>query len=255
MGGAILAGLQRSGAASGLAATVRTAERAAALSGVEAHAVEADPEANRRAVAGAGLVVVAVKPAGVPALLAEVAAALEPSAVVVSIAAGVTTSTMEAVVPGSVLRAMPNTPALIGRGVTGIAAGSRATAADVDLVRALFATVGQVLVVPEERIDALTAISGSGPAYVFHAIEQWTRAAQGLGFSLGEARLLVEQTFLGASELLAASAAEPAELRRRVTSPGGTTAAALELLDEAGLDALYARAAAAAVARAKELGA
>lgn len=257
MGGAILAGITRPGVmVDGIVVTARTAAAAARLDpGIESASREADPEANRAAVRGARLVVVAVKPVGVPELLAEIADALEPDAVIISVAAGVTTATMEALVPGVVLRAMPNTPALVGRGMTGLAAGSRARSEHVELARGLFETVGEVLVVDEGRIDALTAISGSGPAYVFHAIEQWMRAARGLGFSDEEAGLLVGQTFRGASELLAASDADAAELRRRVTSPGGTTERAVAVLDDARLDEVYGRAAAAALARARELAA
>jgi pyrroline-5-carboxylate reductase len=160
---------------------------------------------------------------------------------------------MEALVPGSVLRAMPNTPAVVGRGVTGLAAGSRSTADDLALVRALFETVGTVLEVPEEKIDALSTISGSGPAYVFYLIEELTRTAVGLGFSAEEAAVMVNGTFLGASELLASSGVDPAELRRRVTSPKGTTERAIAVLESADLKELFDRATSAALERAKEL--
>lgn len=256
MGGAILAGLVDSHVAErGIAVTNRTAAKADGirLDGVQSLALERDPDANRAAVAGAGLVLVGVKPGMVPDLLGEIADALDPHAVVVSIAAGVTTATMEAIVGNPVLRAMPNTPSLVRRGVTGLAAGSRASAQHLALVRALFQTVGSVVEVPESQIDALSAISGSGPAYVFLLIERLTETARRLGFADADARLLVEHTFRGASELLAASDADPAELRRRVTSPNGTTMRAVAVLEDADLTALFDRAAAAALARAKEL--
>jgi pyrroline-5-carboxylate reductase len=137
--------------------------------------------------------------------------------------------------------------------VTGVAAGTRASAADAELVRALFEAVGAVVELPESQIDALSTISGSGPAYVFFLIERLTEAALGLGFSEEQARLMVEQTFRGASELLAVSDVGPAELRRRVTSPKGTTERAIGVLESADLTNLFDRATAAALVRAAEM--
>lgn len=256
MGGAILAGIVDSGlAASGVAVTNRTVAKADAVRapGVDSYALETTPDGNRRALEGARVVIVGVKPAMVPELLTEVASALAPDAIVVSVAAGVTTATMEALVPNAVARTMPNTPSLVRRGVTGLAAGSRISGAELALVRAVFETVGAVIELDEGRIDALSTISGSGPAYVFFLIEQLTGTALRLGFTREEARLMVEQTFLGASELLASSDADPAELRRRVTSPNGTTMRAIAVMEEADLAGMFDRAAAAALARAREL--
>jgi pyrroline-5-carboxylate reductase len=188
-------------------------------------------------------------------LLAEIAPALEPDAIVVSVAAGVRIATMEALVAGAVLRAMPNTPAIVGRGVTGLAAGTRSSAEDNALVRALFETVGVVLEVPETKIDAVSTISGSGPAYVFYLIEQLTETAVKLGFNEQEAALMVNTTFLGSSELLLASGLPPAELRRQVTSPQGTTERAIAELAKADFTGTFDRATAAALARAAELAA
>ena len=172
-----------------------------------------------------------------------------------SVAAGITTSTMEAHITQSVVRAMPNTPALIGRGVTGVSGGSRATAADLALAAELFRTVGTVIELPESQIDALSTVSGSGPAYVFLLIEELTRAAERLGFDESVAALMVQQTFIGASLLLEAEGDDPAELRRRVTSPKGTTERAVAVLQEAQLVDLFGRATDAALARARELAA
>jgi len=258
MGGAILAGLIESGlAVDGVAVTNRTSAKADAidLPGVDSLSLERHPEANATALEGARVVIVGVKPAMVPALLEQVAEFLEDDAIVVSVAAGVTTATMEELIPHAVVRTMPNTPSLVRRGVTGLAPGSRVTPEQVALVRAVFETVGAVIEVGEDRIDALSTISGSGPAYVFFLIEQLTGTALRLGFDEAQARLMVEQTFLGASELLAASDAGPAELRRRVTSPKGTTERAITVMEEARLDAMFDRATAAALARAKELAA
>jgi len=259
MGGAILSGLVKPSVSvsGGIRVTNRTAAKAEPLASatVESFALEQTPDANARALAGARLVIIGVKPGMVPDLLRDVAPALEPDAIVVSVAAGVTIATMEALVPSVVLRAMPNTPAVVGRAVTGLAAGSRATSEDVALARSLFETVGTVLEVPETKIDALGTISGSGPAYVFYFIEELTRTAIDLGFTAEEAATMVSGTFLGASELLASRDVDPAELRRRVTSPKGTTERAIEVLQSADLKKLFDRATAAALARTRELAA
>ncbi|MGX5694823.1 pyrroline-5-carboxylate reductase [Agromyces soli] len=262
MARAVLQGLLQPGVVvdGGIRATNRSAAKAAeltALDGVVAYATETDASANRRAVEGAKLVVVAVKPAMVPDLLREIADTLEPGTVVVSVAAGVTVATFESLLPEqvSVVRTMPNTPALVGRAVTGVSAGTRSTEAELALVVSLFETVGEVLVVPESQLDALSTISGSGPAYVFYLIEQLTAAAIAKGFTPEQAATMVQGTFRGASELLAASGEEPAELRRRVTSPKGTTERAVAVLEASDLEGVFARATDAALARARELAA
>lgn len=259
MGGAILSGLLSPDVIveGGIRVTNRTVEKAAALAsvGVTSYATAETPDANLRAVRGARIVLVGVKPAMVPDLLREIADGLEPDALVVSVAAGVPIETMEGLVPGSVLRAMPNTPSLVGRGVTGLAAGTRTTDAELALVASLFATVGEVLTVPERKIDALSTISGSGPAYVYYLIEQLTLTATRLGFTEAEAATMVNGTFRGAAELLAQSSVDPAELRRRVTSPNGTTERAVAVLEDAALAEVFDRATSAALARARELAA
>ncbi len=252
MGGAILSGLVKSGR-DDVRVTTRSADSAAAISG--AVSTEVDPGANRAAVRGARVVLLGVKPLMVADLLREIADDLKKDAIVISLAVGVTSETMEALIPAAVIRAMPNTPSLVGRGVTGLSAGSRSTAADMEIAVAIFKTVGTVLVVPEEKLDSLSTISGSGPAYVFLLIEELTKTAVGLGFSEDEAAAMVNGTFLGASELLAASDSGPAELRRKVTSPKGTTERAIAVLQEADLSGLFDLATAAALARAKELAA
>lgn len=257
MGGAILTGLLAPGVtvSGGIRVTNRTEAKAALVRGpgVESFALENTPDGNLKAVAGARIVLIGVKPAMVPDTLAEIAPALEPGALVISVAAGVTTATMEAVVTGSVLRAMPNTPAIVGRAVTGLAAGSRSSAEDLALGRDLFETVGTVVEVPESQIDELGTVSGSGPAYVFYFVEELTRTAVKLGFTPEQARELVNGTFLGAAELLVASGKEPAELRQQVTSPKGSTERAIIELQKGDLSALFDRATAAALARTKEM--
>jgi len=261
MGRAILSGLLAPGVqVAGIRVTNRSAARAATLAGapgVTAYATETRADANRLAVEGAQVVLVAVKPAMVRALLAEIGDSLAPGTVVVSVAAGVTAATMESLLPDSVsvVRAMPNTPAVVGKAVTGVSAGSRTDPEDLSLVRTLFETVGEVVEVPESQLDALSTISGSGPAYVFLLIEALTEAAVQKGFTPAQAATLVNGTFLGAAELLVSSGEEPAELRRRVTSPNGTTERAIAVLAEADLPALFARATDAALARARALAA
>ncbi|MBN9215645.1 MAG: pyrroline-5-carboxylate reductase [Microbacterium sp. SCN 70-200] len=260
MGGAILQGLVRSGRASQVTVTNRSAAKAAELAdldGVTSLALEADATANTAAAASADIVLIGVKPVMVPDLLREIAPVLRPGTIVVSLAAGVTIATFESIVGEGipVVRSMPNTPAVVGKAVTGIAGGSAASAADVALVRALFETCGAVIELAEEQIDALGTISGSGPAYVFLLIEDLTEAARGKGFSDADARLMAEQTFIGAAALLDATGEDPAELRRRVTSPKGTTERAIAVLQGARLDGVFAEATDAALARSRELAA
>lgn len=261
MGGAILQGLVRSGlASSGVTVTNRTRAKAdalAGLAGVTSIALEDRPDGNAEAAASARIILIGVKPAMVPDLLRDLAPHLARGTIVVSLAAGVTIATFESILGPdvSVLRSMPNTPAVVGRAVTGLAAGTRASDEDVAVVRALFETVGTVIEVPESQIDALSTISGSGPAYFFLLVEELTKAAVGKGFTEADARVMAEQTFIGAAALLAASDADPAELRRRVTSPKGTTERAIAVLQDAHLDAVFADATDAALERARELAA
>ncbi|CAN5328329.1 pyrroline-5-carboxylate reductase [soil metagenome] len=259
MGGAILSGLldPSVSVSGGIRVTNRTAAKAAlvAADGVESIALEEEPDGNQRAVRGAGIVLLGVKPGMIIDTLRDIAPALSRDAVVISVAAGITTAAMEAVVDNAVLRAMPNTPAVVGKAVTGVSAGSRATPEQVALGVALFETVGTVLEVPEDQIDALSTISGSGPAYVFYLVEELTRTAVDLGFTPAQARVMVQGTFAGSVELLVTSGTEPQALRAQVTSPKGTTERAVAVLQEADLRGLFGRAAAAALARAREMAA
>ncbi|MGV8877304.1 MAG: pyrroline-5-carboxylate reductase [Rhodoglobus sp.] len=259
MGGAILQGLLDPAVTvtGGIRVTNRTEAKAASvrLPGVESFAIENTPDANARAVRGAKVVMLGVKPHMIADTLADLAPFLEPDVIVISVAAGVTTARMEAVVESVVLRAMPNTPAMVGKGVTGLSAGSRSSAEDLAIGRAVFETVGTVVEVPESQIDALSTISGSGPAYVFFILEEFTRTAVDLGFSAQQALTLVSATFEGSLALLAASDSSPEQLRKQVTSPKGTTERAVEQLQAADLKSIFDRATAAALARAKELAA
>lgn len=262
MGGAILRGVIASGIRvdGGITATNRTPEKAAAfadLDGVTSIALSETPDGNAQAAQSARIMLVGVKPAMVPDLLREIAPSLSEDAIVVSLAAGVTLQTFADVLGADVrvIRSMPNTPSTVGKGVTGLAAGAAASDEDLALVRRLFETVGAVVEVPESKIDALSTISGSGPAYVFLLIEEFAKAAVRMGFDEPEARLMAERTFIGATALLDASGEHPAELRRRVTSPKGTTERAIAVLQEARFEDAFTAGAEAALARAKELAA
>lgn len=207
------------------------------------------------AVAEAECVVVAVKPGDVPGVLAAAAPALRDDAFVLSIAAGVTIATLEAAVPGHpVVRAMPNSPAVVRRGAAAIAAGAHATDAHLDLAERVLGSVGTVVRVPESLLDAVTGLSGSGPAYVFLLAESLIEAGVLVGLPREVAGDLVRQTLLGASTLLAAGDASAEELRAAVTSPGGTTAAALAALEARGVRAAFLEAVRAATDRSRELG-
>jgi len=262
MGRAILQGLlsPHVHVASGIRITNRRVELAADFATeprVSAWVTSENVNANREAVRGASVVIVAVKPADVEELVGDVSADLDDDAVVVSVAAGKTLQQLQAAAGNTraVMRAMPNTPAQIRRGVTGIAVGDHVSAAQRDLVESVFATVGSVVLVDEERLNALTSISGSGPAYVFYLIEQWEQAARELGFTHAEAALLVRETVRGAAELVLATGEQPEELRRRVTSPQGTTERAVGVFQQANLAEVFETAMRAAMARAREIAA
>ncbi len=198
--------------------------------------------------------VIAVKPDIVAAVLPGLSEAGVPR--VLSIAAGVPTSVIEAGLPTGtpVVRCMPNTPALVGQGAAAIAGGSAATPADLHWAQGILAAVGTVVEVAEDALDAVTGLSGSGPAYVFRLAEAMTAAGVSQGLEPEVADALTRQTLLGAASLLSASEHGPAQLRRNVTSPGGTTAAGLAVLDEADFMELINKVVDAATQRSKQLG-
>jgi pyrroline-5-carboxylate reductase len=259
MGTAILSGMVRHGIKKEhIKATTRKVDSADALAkkfGITAYATEYQPNANSLAVEGAQIILLAIKPANVIEVLEQIKSVIAKDALVISVAAGVTTTTIESYLPDSVavIRAMPNTPALIQLGVTGISVGSRSSAEQLAIAVELFSAVGKTVVLDEGQIDALSTISGSGPAYVFYFIEEFISTAKAMGFSQDDAYLLVTQTFLGASELITQTQGDPAELRRAVTSPNGTTMKAVAVLEEGNLHDLFLKATTAALARAKEI--
>jgi pyrroline-5-carboxylate reductase len=208
------------------------------------------------AVADADVVIVAVKPSDVASSLEAAESSLRSSTLVLSIAAGVTIATLEALVPGRpVVRAMPNTPALVGLGASAIAAGRHADEQHLALASRLLGAVGIVVTVGEASLDAVTGLSGSGPAYVFLVAEAMIEAGVLVGLARDVSEQLVIQTLLGSATLLAQSDDGPAALRAAVTSPGGTTAAGLRELESARLRAAVLDAVSAATRRSKELGA
>lgn len=207
------------------------------------------------AVADANVVIVAVKPADVGASLHATESSLRADALVLSIAAGVTIATLESLVPGRpVVRAMPNTPALVGLGASAIAAGKYAGEPQLELAARILGAVGIVVTVSEAALDAVTGLSGSGPAYIFLVAEAMIEAGVLEGLARDVAEQLVVQTLLGSATLLAQSADGPVALRAAVTSPGGTTAAGLRELESAGVRAAILDAVSAATRRSRELG-
>lgn len=258
MGGAILEGLLQPDVVVPSLRVTTQSEASAELwrsRGLEARSMESGEDANEWAVANAELVVLAVKPYAIQATASSIAHALLPSAVVVSVAAGITTATIESTVRHAVVRAMPNTPSQIGQGVTGVARGSRATSEHAQMVNRLFSLVGEVVEVDESQIDALSALSGSGPAYLFYVAEKLIDVAKELGFTEDQATTLVQGTLLGAAALLEASDDDPATLRRAVTSPGGTTEQAIAVFDNREMGSIFRDAIARAIARAGEIAA
>jgi pyrroline-5-carboxylate reductase len=204
-----------------------------------------------------GAIVIAVKPQVADSVIAPLAPMAGESTIVVSIMAGKTLEFLEHALPGNaIVRAMPNTPAAIGRGITVAVGNARVSSAQRDLADGLLGATGAVEWISDEKLmDAVTAVSGSGPAYVFLLAESLARAGVAAGLPPELAARLARETVTGSGELLHRSAVDPATLRQNVTSPGGTTAAALEVLMAAadGLDPLLAKAIAAAARRSREL--
>jgi pyrroline-5-carboxylate reductase len=214
-------------------------------------------ESAAEAVRGAGMILLSVKPQQVPQVLLEIAPEIADDALVISIAAGVSTATIESVLAPKrcrVIRTMPNTPVLVGAGAVAIAPGTRATGEDVAVARRLFEPAAVVIDVTEDKLDAVTALSGSGPAYFFLLVEAMTRAGLETGLSLGESRTLAVQTAIGSGKMLGSADVDASELRRRVTSPGGTTEAAIKHMQEHELDRIVIDAIKAARDRGRELG-
>lgn len=213
-------------------------------------------ESNHEVAAFADLLILATKPQVLDHVLREVAPATGESTLVVSIAAGVSIATIERLLkPGTrVVRCMPNTPALVGAGATGIAAGTHASEADVELVCRLFEQVGVTEVLEETLLDTVTGLSGSGPAFIFVIIEALSDAGVKMGLHRAAAQKLAAQTVLGAAKLLIESGEHPGRLKDMVCSPGGTTIAGLHTLEAGGLRTTLINAVQDATQRSRELG-
>jgi pyrroline-5-carboxylate reductase len=254
LGEALVSGLVSSGwrdAAEIVVTDVRE-ERLAELAG--RYGVATAPS-SPEAVAGAAVVVVAVKPQDLPTLLAQIGPAVTAEQTVLSVAAGVTTATIEAALDAAVpvVRAMPNLPATVHEGMAGICAGAHADAAHLALAEEVLTHVGRVVRVAEKHMDAVTAVSGSGPAYFALLAESMIEAGIMLGLSRETSTELVVQTMLGTAHLLRDEKMHPVELREAVTSPGGTTIAAIRELESAGVRAAFLNAIQAAADRSREL--
>jgi pyrroline-5-carboxylate reductase len=256
IGESLIAGLLSSGwrEPSEVAATTRRAERVDELH--ELYGVAATLS-NRDATAGAALVVIAVKPQDIDVLLGEIGALLLPEQTVLSIAAAIPTSRIESRLADGVpvVRAMPNTPSTVHEGIAGLCAGSHAADEHLDLAEEALSHLGAVVRVPEDAMDAITAVSGSGPAYIALHAEAMIEAGILLGLSREVSTQLVVQTMLGTAKQLRDERMHPVELREMVTSPGGTTIAAIRELEMAGVRAAFLNAIQAAMVRARELAA
>jgi pyrroline-5-carboxylate reductase len=251
IGEALLSGLLSSGV-SDLVVTSRRDERAAELR--ERHGVDATTS-NADAIAGAGLVVVAVKPQDIDVLLAEIGPLLKPEQTVLSVAAAIPTAHIEERIADGVpvVRAMPNAPSIVHEGMAGIAPGAHAGDEHLALAEDALLHLGRVVRVPENAMDAVTAVSGSGPAYFALIAEAMIEAGILLGLSREISTTLVIQTMLGTAKQLRDEGMHPVELRESVTSPGGTTIAAIRELEQHGVRAAMLNAIQAAMTRAREL--
>jgi pyrroline-5-carboxylate reductase len=255
MGEAIVGGLvaARSFEPAGIVVAEPDAARREALAA--AHGVRCVAD-GREALAGASTVLLAVKPQVIDDVARALAGSVEAGALVVSIAAGVTCARLEALLPAAtpVVRERPNTPALVRRGMSVVSGGSHATPAHVEEVRALFGALGLALVIDERHQDVATAISGSGPAYVALFVDSLTRAGVRHGLSREIAERLALRTLAGTADLLELTGQTPEQLIEAVSSPGGTTVAAMGRLEAGGFAEALDAAVTAAVDRAKELG-
>ena len=213
-------------------------------------------DSNAMVVRESDIVVLAIKPQFMDQALGDIAAGVTPEHLVISIAAGTKLETLEQAMPPGVpvIRVMPNTPALVMAGISALSPGRHATPEHLESARAIFEAVGLTVTFDEKYLDAITGLSGSGPAYVFVLLEALADAGVRLGLPRKEAGLLAAQTVMGSAKLALESGLHPGQLKDMVTSPGGTTAAGLFVLERGALRGLINEAVAAAAAKAEELG-
>ncbi|MDQ3281169.1 MAG: pyrroline-5-carboxylate reductase [Acidobacteriota bacterium] len=211
---------------------------------------------DNKAVANADIVVLSIKPQIMARVLDEVADVISPDALVISIAAGVPVATIQTrLATGTrVVRAMPNTPALVDAGATAIAGGEHAREADLAAAKRIFDSIGLTVILEESQLDAVTGLSGSGPAYVFLILEALSDAGVKVGLSRRTAQLLAAQTVLGSAKLLLETNEHPGRLKDMVTSPGGTAITGLHTLENGGVRTTLMNAVEAATRRSRELG-
>ena len=253
MAEAIIKGILREESAAGLMVAEISAERRAWLA--QAYPGVEVVENSAEAAAWGDVIILAVKPQQSAAVLTSIKSSVTPAKLIISIMAGVRSGSIEEALGSGtrVVRVMPNTPALIGAGASAICPGSGATAADLDIVDAIFARTGLVVRVDEKQMDAVTGLSGSGPAYVFTFIEALGDAGVKNGLPRDVSARLALQTVLGAARMLAETGEHPAQLREKVTSPGGTTIAGLHVLENGRFRGTIMDAVDAASQRSKEL--
>lgn len=252
MGETLVSGLLRGGRhPEELVLSERREERAVELR--ERYGVEVLD--NVDAARKADTLLLVVKPQDMADVLTEIAPVVDPSTLVVSLAAGITTATIEAGLPDGtpVVRVMPNTPALVDEGMATISRGSHCDEAHLTEAESLLSVTGKVARIPEKQQDAVTAISGSGPAYIFFVVESMIEAGVHLGLPRSTATDLVVQTFVGSAKLMRETGEHPTVLRERVTSPGGTTAAAIRELEDHKVRAAFLSAMEAARNRSRDL--
>jgi pyrroline-5-carboxylate reductase len=211
---------------------------------------------NEQCAAKADIVLLAVKPQIMQRVVQEIADHVRDNTLIISVAAGVDTQQLQSVLrPGArVVRSMPNTPALVGAGATAISRGQHATDDDMVLAKAMFDAVGITVALDESQLDAVTGLSGSGPAYIFLILEALSDAGVKVGLSRKNAQLLAAQTVMGSAKLLIDTNEHPGRLKDMVTSPGGTAIAGLHTLEQGGLRTTLINAVETATKRAKELG-
>lgn len=257
---AILAGLLATDVPRGkIKATTHSVESARKRSqyyGIDCQSTQSDPEANRTAVADADLVVLGVKPGDLVATAQDIAPALRPETTVVSVAAGITLDAMAAALPAGqpMVRTMPNVALTVGKGVVGMAPGTMVTQTQIDQVNDLFAGSGTVFQLPEDQLNALAAMAGSGPGYVFRFVNALAAAGTQVGLDAQVAQDLARLTVVGAGAMLDDDDADPTALENSIATEGGVTEAALQSLDANGFNQLIVDALRANIARSEALG-